>query len=297
MNPAILAFLNGAHERLRAAFLASAELSNATKGSLREIGLQSAIEYSLPPIARLYSGDVVDADGNQTGQLDGIVVHASSPALGFREGDPRIVLAEGVLGVIEVKSDLSKQWSQVERTWEKLRKIRRPLPVAGFVGQQFLWGQANMPPSEHAIALFVIGEKAWAHPKTLEECAVGLHKSFGGGPVPPIFVAQLDPPAIGIASPTGRMVGGGHEYESKHVTWPNEARGMVLGNLWMMLTDRARRVLFMDIDWKHYFGEPATQPSAGSQSAAPTPPESSAPTPGNSIADDEDEKDSAVRSK
>ena len=107
-HPALLAFLNGAHARLRAAFIASAEMSRESSGTVREFGLRSALEYTLLSSRALYSGDIIDADRRRTGQLDFIVAHASTPALGSREDEPRIVFAEGVLGVIELKSNLAK---------------------------------------------------------------------------------------------------------------------------------------------------------------------------------------------
>jgi hypothetical protein len=281
----LLAYLNGAFDRLLAAFSASHEMSDVTKGTVREFGLRAALEYAIPPIARLYSGDIIDCLGNATGQLDFIVAHASTPALGSRDDEPRIVLAEGVLGVIELKSNLATQWRQVERTWAKLCRIRRPLPEAGFDphGRLFV-GRNNAAPAEHAISLMVIGKTGWKDAEELGRRAKALHDAFAkgselgekAGSVPAITIAQLDPPSLGIVKPTTfetRMQNGARtgiqNYEITEVTWVDTPgqRGLVLANAWAPLSARARSLMFVPIHWDRYFPPNQLRPPAPKKSS------------------------------
>src|SRR4051812_14727792 len=115
MHEKLRHFFNGAVDQVLSAFTASEGSSNETMGSLRESGLRRVFEHTLPQIVRLHRGDVIDSFGQKTGQLDGVVTHVSAPALALNADDDRVIFAEGVVAVLEVKSDISKQWSQVVR--------------------------------------------------------------------------------------------------------------------------------------------------------------------------------------
>src|SRR5262249_49094612 len=49
------------------------------------------------------------------------------PSLPQISGKERLYLAESVAAVIEVKSNLSSQWEEVEKTVREVKKLRRPL--------------------------------------------------------------------------------------------------------------------------------------------------------------------------
>jgi hypothetical protein len=130
----LINFFNGVVRELRGAYVKSEGAPAACKGSLRERGIRRAIEHSLPTIASLYDGEIIDPFGGQSGQLDGIVVHATGSALATAPDDSRVALAEGVLAVIESKSNLTGQWDEVLSTWEKVSRRRRDLRGVVMIG-------------------------------------------------------------------------------------------------------------------------------------------------------------------
>lgn len=75
---------------------------------------------------RFGSGDATDRQGNRSGQLDVVVEYPFLPSLpAVGNSKVRLYLAEGVAAVIEVKSDLAGQWSEVESTARQLKPLRR----------------------------------------------------------------------------------------------------------------------------------------------------------------------------
>jgi hypothetical protein len=122
----IQAILNGVH-------LASATMSTNTKGAER----QSFI-------------------GNRSGQLDVVIEYPFSPALpsvsgGAATTTTRLYLAESIASVVEVKSDVSKQWDEVVRTASALASVKRAYGATMSMG---------LPPSP-AIPLFVASYTGW----------------------------------------------------------------------------------------------------------------------------------------
>ncbi len=100
-------------------------LPNAAKGDEREVLVREFLEKVFPAPYRFGCGAITDADERISGQLDVIVewpFFASFPApLGIN----RLYLAEATAFVIEVKSNLSAQWGEVENTARQLRPLRR----------------------------------------------------------------------------------------------------------------------------------------------------------------------------
>jgi hypothetical protein len=131
MHYRLRTFFEGVTGELLGAYRKSEGAPSNCKGSLRERGVRRAIEHSLPGMVRLYDGEVIDPFGQQTGQLDGILVHATGAALATSSDESRIVLAEGALAVIESKSNLMSQWAEVKNTCEKVAKVRRFDPTSG----------------------------------------------------------------------------------------------------------------------------------------------------------------------
>jgi len=104
---------------------ATALLPNAAKGDEREVLVREFLEKVFPAPYRFGCGAITDADERVSGQLDVIVewpFFASFPApLGIN----RLYLAESTAFVIEVKSNLSSQWGEVENTARQLRPLHR----------------------------------------------------------------------------------------------------------------------------------------------------------------------------
>jgi hypothetical protein len=212
-------------------------------GSLRERGLRRAIEHSLPTIASLYDGEVIDPFGGQSGQLDGIIVHSTGVALATAPDDSRVVLAEGVLAVIESKSDLVNQWKEVERTWGAISPLRR---WKGSPSGVVMYG--GMPhASEAALPIIVIGRKGWAQESTLIGKAEALHQSFGAVDPPSTMVVQLDPPGFGLV-----CWANGTTVKTMGAIFGEQDRWKTLGNVWAVLTDAAQRLAMMRPAWDSY---------------------------------------------
>ena len=86
---------------------------------------------------------------------------------------PRLYLAESVAAVIEVKSDVASQWSEVESTAKQLRPLQR------YFGASMSFGG---PPAPH-IPIFAVGYRGWQQLPT-------VHAKAQGGVVDGIFVIE-----------------------------------------------------------------------------------------------------------
>jgi hypothetical protein len=83
------------------------------------------LQKVFPAPYRFGSGVVADAGGLITGQLDVVVEFPFFASFPAPSGYERLYVAESVAFVIEVKSDLSSQWPQLEETTKKVRPLRR----------------------------------------------------------------------------------------------------------------------------------------------------------------------------
>lgn len=118
--------LEALHRVLMESFKGGDVMSNATKGTERELFVRAFLSQVFSPMHRFGTGDITDAYKERSGQVD-IVVPFPETALSFPlypEG-PRLFLAEGVAAVIEVKSDIVAQWNEVLATANNVKKLRR----------------------------------------------------------------------------------------------------------------------------------------------------------------------------
>jgi hypothetical protein len=125
MNEQLKARLRGIQDVLMAHQRATALLPGAAKGDEREVLVREFLEKVFPAPYRFGSGAVTDSSGLISGQLDVIVewpFFASFPA---PLGTHRLYLADSVAFAMEVKSDLSSQWGQLERTVQQIAPLRR----------------------------------------------------------------------------------------------------------------------------------------------------------------------------
>lgn len=99
-------------------------MSNASRGTERELFVSSFLAQVFPPSVRFGSGDITDVYQGTSGQVD-IIVEASTlfsfPAI---VGGPRLYLAEGVAAAMEVKSNLATQWKEVAAKFEAVQKLK-----------------------------------------------------------------------------------------------------------------------------------------------------------------------------
>ncbi len=108
-------------------------LPNATAGNEREIFLREFLLRLFPAHRRFATGAITDSTGAITGQVDIAVEYGVVPSFPMPSTDDRLLLAESVALVIEVKSNLSAQWEQVCKTTARVKSLRRHLnPIMTF---------------------------------------------------------------------------------------------------------------------------------------------------------------------
>lgn len=89
-------------------------------GYNRELFCSNFLSRVLPSRITLRRGEVWDAQGNRTGQLEIVMLRDDCPSLMFGEADTYLV--EGVFGVIEVKSNLSK--TKLQEALSTLKRVK-----------------------------------------------------------------------------------------------------------------------------------------------------------------------------
>jgi hypothetical protein len=174
-NQHLVQRLTGIQAILKAVCTAGATLSSATKGTERATFIDEFLSKVLPPHYRFGDGDATDQDGHRSGQLDVVIEYPwipSLPVVGATRS--RLYLAEGIAAVIEVKSNLAKQWQEVLQTASQLEPLRRKYKGGLTAGWQ---------PTER-IPLFAAGYTGW---KTIDV----LKKHLADGPIDGILV--IDP--------------------------------------------------------------------------------------------------------
>jgi hypothetical protein len=158
--------LAGVWQSLVALHASGAAMSSASSGREREQFVDEFLRKVLPPAYRIGSGDVIDSFGQKTGQQDVIVELSFLPTLPAIAGKERLYLAEGVAALVEVKSNLAKDWEDVKRRASAVRKLRRIFRTPGFTP----YG----PPPER-IPYFVVGYTGWKSIETVQEkCQEGF---------------------------------------------------------------------------------------------------------------------------
>ena len=101
-------------------------MSASSRGTERETFIDSFLPQVLTPQYRFGSGDATDQNNLRSGQLDVVVEYPFVPSLPIVGSHrPRLYLAEGIAAVIEVKSNIADQWSEVTGTMSRLSPLRR----------------------------------------------------------------------------------------------------------------------------------------------------------------------------
>lgn len=133
LNPHLEQRLTGIQGALLAQYLAGRGLPNATIGSERETFLREFLQKLFPSHRRFATGVITDAESRLSGQVDIAVEYGFVPSFPMPSTEERLLLAESVALVIEVKSDLVSQWGQVRETTSKVKSLRRHLnPILTF---------------------------------------------------------------------------------------------------------------------------------------------------------------------
>src|SRR5215216_3617373 len=116
MNPYLTSRLAGIRKSLIANYRAGANLPSGVIGGERETLLEKYLQEVLPPLYRFGRGAITDREGRLSGALDLVMELPFAPNFPMPAADQRLYLAESVAAVIEVKSNLSSQWAEVEKT-------------------------------------------------------------------------------------------------------------------------------------------------------------------------------------
>lgn len=104
-----------------------------SKGTERELDVQSFIESLLPDLYAAKKGEVVDLKGQKSPQMD-VIIYDRQKNFPFYSGDIVIIPAEALLSSIEVKSKLNygeiSTSQQAALKLKKLEPMKRPLATA-----------------------------------------------------------------------------------------------------------------------------------------------------------------------
>ena len=110
---------------MMAGYEAGKQLSSATKGTERELFVQTLLTQVFSPAYRFGTGDITGIANQRSGQVDIVVESPYWYSLPIHPNGPRLYMAEGVAAIIEVKSDLAAQWSEVKSTVESVKQVQR----------------------------------------------------------------------------------------------------------------------------------------------------------------------------
>lgn len=171
LNEHLQSRLIGIQASLNAHHLGGVGMPSATKGSERENFLRDFLQQVYPSHYRFSRGAITDSEGKRSGQIDIALENPVLPSfpLPGSSGD-RLILAEAVAAVIEVKSDLSSQWSQVEDTCQSLKRLVRN----AHSGQVRYGAFMGVPPKITTIPLIAVGYTGY---KTEESLAARISKT------------------------------------------------------------------------------------------------------------------------
>jgi hypothetical protein len=161
-------------------------MSAASKGTERELFVNSFLSQVFPTHFRFGTGDITDSEENKSGQIDIVIEYPNLYSFPIWQSAPRLYLAEGVAVAIEVKSDLSSQWGEAEATAKKTKLLKRRFedyrmreladrydalgdPQSKLRAYELREAalRLNAPPEE--IPLFVVGYTGWANVETLSK--------------------------------------------------------------------------------------------------------------------------------
>lgn len=223
-NEHVIQRLTAIRDKLWAMHCGGSTMASATRGNEREAFVSEALSSVIAPPFRIESGDITDSAGRRSGQLDTVIEFSSSVSFPMAPGLPRLFLAEGVCAVVEVKSDLSGQWAEVEATYHAVSKLdcKRLATMTARNGRfRIMSGDETTK-----IPVYAVGYRGWKKPETLtEKCSrLGLSGAL-----------ILETPMF-------------YSAETKRVTSGSRA----LFDLFVELSDLASAMLSVAIDYDGY---------------------------------------------
>jgi hypothetical protein len=125
MNKYVDHRLKAIQQSLMAHYKGGIGMPSAVAGSERESFVNEYLSKILPPLYRFGRGTITDSQGKRAGQIDVVIEFPFSFSFPMPTGNERLYLAESVATVVEVKSNLSSQWDEVEKTVRKVKELAR----------------------------------------------------------------------------------------------------------------------------------------------------------------------------
>lgn len=117
--------LKALHKQLMAAHVGSCGMATAATGREREDFIDIFLRNSVPPAFRFGSGQMVDSGQRESRQLDIVIESPFSPSIPLLGSSiVRLYPVESVSTVIEVKSDLTKQWAEVVENFDSVNALQ-----------------------------------------------------------------------------------------------------------------------------------------------------------------------------
>lgn len=126
MNEQLEQRVRGLFDTLMGNCIAGDCFNTDTKGYEREIIVNGLLKVVFPPAFRFGTGEIIDDQGEKSGQLDVVVEIPTFYSLTISDGAPRLYLADGVAAVIEIKTNLtSGEQARIAAHKGKLDELHR----------------------------------------------------------------------------------------------------------------------------------------------------------------------------
>ena len=98
---------------------AGAGMANAAIGAEREVFVRELMQKIFPNAYRFSSGEIIDRDGERSGQVDLVLEFPHEPTFPSPVANERLMLAESVIVAFEIKSG----WGQLDEVVTKTKKV------------------------------------------------------------------------------------------------------------------------------------------------------------------------------
>lgn len=159
------------HKQLLAVHGGGDAMSNATRGSEREAFVDLLLRGCLPHPYRFGSGEVIDAHGNISGQIDLVIEHPffpSFPLLGTSQH--RLYFIEGIAVAIEVKSSQA-QFQDAVSTMVRFEALSQDAdwPIEAKESHTSRHGRSSVTSFPDRNAFAIVLYRGWSKQETLQE--------------------------------------------------------------------------------------------------------------------------------
>ncbi|WP_454801768.1 DUF6602 domain-containing protein [Mucilaginibacter phyllosphaerae] len=187
-NQHVIQRLRGLLDGLNSTSTATRTSSSASKGAGRSDFINNYLKQVIPTSLRISTGgEITDIKGSITGELDIIIENGHFPSLPLTGVESsRLLFAEGVAAVIEVKSNLANQWNEVLGTGSKLFQLERKISggmmmgsygttIMQIAGTDFSKNNLGKLPEtpqsmiKRKVPYFVVGYHGWANSNTIDQ--------------------------------------------------------------------------------------------------------------------------------